>query len=181
MQAKALGITQTASIHNMGMKRLYARIRACHPEIIRTRNKYTQRKDVDVEKCAELLNQGYSLALLSTETGISVTNLRNALADAGVYKIRTPPTSVVKKQMVRAPRSLPYSFRLTVASSQKWQCKRCDEPLSSRFELDHVVPLHRYGTNELSNLEALCADCHNKKTAQEVLEQNVQSAGYVIG
>ena len=134
MQAKALGMTQTASIHNMGMKRLYALIRACHPEIIRARNKYTQRKDVDVEKCAKLLNQGYTLALLSTETGISVTILRSTLADAGVYKIRTPPTSVEKKQMVRAPRSLPYSSRLTVASSQKWQCKRCDEPLSSRFD-----------------------------------------------
>lgn len=31
-------------------------------------------------------------------------------------------------------------------------------------ELDHIIPLHKGGTNEESNLQGLCGDCHAEKT-----------------
>lgn len=34
-------------------------------------------------------------------------------------------------------------------------------------EVDHIVPLARGGTNEESNLQALCKACHSAKTARE--------------
>ena len=35
------------------------------------------------------------------------------------------------------------------------------------LETDHVVPLHRGGKDEWSNLQSLCKDCHAAKTARE--------------
>ncbi len=34
-------------------------------------------------------------------------------------------------------------------------------------ELDHVVPLHKGGTDADDNLQAICTECHRKKTALE--------------
>jgi 5-methylcytosine-specific restriction protein A len=41
-------------------------------------------------------------------------------------------------------------------------CCACGQP--SRH-VDHVVPLRRGGSNDASNLQALCASCHSRKTA----------------
>lgn len=35
------------------------------------------------------------------------------------------------------------------------------------LEADHIVPLHLGGTNEPSNLQSLCRECHALKTARE--------------
>ncbi len=35
---------------------------------------------------------------------------------------------------------------------------------SMATELDHIIPLHKGGTNEESNLQGLCGDCHAEKT-----------------
>lgn len=35
------------------------------------------------------------------------------------------------------------------------------------LETDHVVPLHRGGKDEWSNLQSLCVPCHTAKTARE--------------
>ena len=34
-------------------------------------------------------------------------------------------------------------------------------------EVDHIVPLHRGGRDELANLQALCRECHRGKSAAE--------------
>ena len=39
---------------------------------------------------------------------------------------------------------------------------------TSNLELDHIIPLHRGGSNESENLQLLCVDCHRAKTAAEV-------------
>jgi len=35
------------------------------------------------------------------------------------------------------------------------------------LETDHIIPLHRGGTNEWKNLQSLCAEHHREKTAAE--------------
>lgn len=43
-------------------------------------------------------------------------------------------------------------------------CPRC--PCGAAAEhVDHILPLRRGGTNDRSNLQALCASCHSRKTA----------------
>ena len=56
-----------------------------------------------------------------------------------------------------------------VAANQNWICKHCGKQLPAWFEVDHVVKLEYGGSNGIENLEALCRDCHGKKTALENL------------
>jgi hypothetical protein len=54
-----------------------------------------------------------------------------------------------------------------VAANQNWQCAHCSIKLPAWFEVDHKIRLDRGGDNHISNLEALCRNCHGKKTAME--------------
>jgi 5-methylcytosine-specific restriction endonuclease McrA len=66
-------------------------------------------------------------------------------------------------------RSVSETKKKYVASLQNWKCKHCHTELSAWFEVDHKISLEHCGTNEVSNLEALCRECHGKKTSMEKL------------
>ena len=57
-----------------------------------------------------------------------------------------------------------------VASQQGWKCKNCNQQLSHTFQVDHKIDLQFGGTNEVSNLAALCNNCHANKTAMNNLQ-----------
>jgi len=57
-----------------------------------------------------------------------------------------------------------------VAAQQQWKCDMCSNMLDATFEVDHKVDLQFGGSNHVSNLAALCPNCHRKKT----LETNIQ-------
>jgi hypothetical protein len=54
-----------------------------------------------------------------------------------------------------------------VASVQNWKCAKCQSQLNAWFEVDHKIRLEYGGGNDVNNLEALCRECHGKKTAME--------------
>ena len=56
-----------------------------------------------------------------------------------------------------------------VASLQGWSCAQCKSQLDAWFEVDHKVRLDQGGSNHISNLEALCRNCHGQKTGMESL------------
>jgi len=56
-----------------------------------------------------------------------------------------------------------------VAANQNWKCMKCNKQLPAWFEVDHKIKLEYGGSNEVNNLEALCRDCHGRKTALENL------------
>ena len=56
-----------------------------------------------------------------------------------------------------------------IASQQKWCCAHCNTQLDAWFEVDHKIRLDQGGANHVSNLEALCRNCHGKKTGMESL------------
>lgn len=64
-------------------------------------------------------------------------------------------------------RSVSETKKKYVASMQDWKCKECKKTLTAWFEVDHVNRLEYGGTNDISNLVALCRECHGKKTAFE--------------
>lgn len=64
-------------------------------------------------------------------------------------------------------RSVSETKKKYVASIQNWKCKHCQKQLTAWFEVDHKIRLEYGGTNEVSNLEALCRECHGKKTSME--------------
>lgn len=48
-------------------------------------------------------------------------------------------------------------------------CRQCGSIVG--LECDHIVPLHRGGTNDSSNLQSLCKDCHAAKSASEAAKR----------
>lgn len=66
-------------------------------------------------------------------------------------------------------RSVSETKKKFVASRQGWHCKHCQEQLNAWFEVDHKVRLEHGGSNHVDNLEALCRECHGKKTTIENL------------
>ena len=56
-----------------------------------------------------------------------------------------------------------------VAAQQDWTCGHCKCQLDHTFEVDHKIRLEYGGSNDKSNLIALCRNCHGKKTADEMM------------
>lgn len=67
----------------------------------------------------------------------------------------------------RVKRNVSESKKKFVASNQQWKCASCNELLNATYEIDHITPLYKGGTNEVSNLKALCRNCHGKKTLMD--------------
>jgi 5-methylcytosine-specific restriction endonuclease McrA len=59
------------------------------------------------------------------------------------------------------------TYRMRVAYRQEYKCAECQEMLHYTFEVDHEVPLFAGGSNDESNLQALCCVCHRKKSGAE--------------
>jgi len=64
-------------------------------------------------------------------------------------------------------RSVSGTKKKYVAASQQWKCGECNTSLDAWFEVDHKVRLADGGSNHISNLIALCRNCHGKKTTFE--------------
>ena len=55
-----------------------------------------------------------------------------------------------------------------VAARQWFRCALCNRLFDdSLWDLDHIVPLFRGGTNDLSNIRALCRACHMNVSATQ--------------
>jgi len=57
-----------------------------------------------------------------------------------------------------------------IASNQSWKCGVCNEIMDYAYEVDHHIPLFKGGSNDVSNLIALCRNCHGKKTILENID-----------
>lgn len=54
-----------------------------------------------------------------------------------------------------------------IGARQGWRCIQCQQPLPAAFETDHRVPKSQGGSNDPSNLQAMCPNCHGEKTLNE--------------
>ena len=64
-------------------------------------------------------------------------------------------------------RSVSETKKKYIAANQNWKCAKCNSQLPAWFEVDHKIRLDRGGDNHVNNLEALCRECHGKKTTME--------------
>lgn len=64
-------------------------------------------------------------------------------------------------------RSVSETKKKKVAAEQAWRCAECSGMLSHVFEIDHKIPLFLGGDNSEGNLQALCRECHGKKTFRD--------------
>jgi 5-methylcytosine-specific restriction protein A len=79
-------------------------------------------------------------------------------------------------------RNVSERLKKCVASDQRWKCKMCQEMLTETYEIDHKIPLFKGGNNMKSNLQALCPNCHAKKSReeQEKTEYKCQKCNTVV-
>jgi len=69
-------------------------------------------------------------------------------------------------------RNVSETLKKVVAANQSWRCGDCKHLLSASYEIDHFVPLADGGSNDASNLIALCRDCHGDKSIRDRLRWN---------
>jgi 5-methylcytosine-specific restriction endonuclease McrA len=67
-------------------------------------------------------------------------------------------------------RNLSESIKKKVAADQKWNCKKCQSILDATYEIDHIMPLYKGGSNDIINLQALCRNCHGNKTLEDKIK-----------
>jgi hypothetical protein len=76
-----------------------------------------------------------------------------------------------QRNMLSGPKPVKRSVSETkkkyVASMQDWKCGQCKKKLTHTFEVDHKIRLEHGGGNDVTNLVALCRECHGEKTAME--------------
>jgi 5-methylcytosine-specific restriction endonuclease McrA len=84
-----------------------------------------------------------------------------------------PPGYVKRDAWQRAPNAKPKplgrawrAMRLRVFRRDGYRCRVCGR-LCARPECDHIVARANGGSDNESNLQTLCHDCHEKKTIRE--------------
>lgn len=106
---------------------------------------------------------------LSTKTNGFMENLNSNLNPNYQYN----PTIMAQQQRNLGhfgkpiKRSVSETKKKYVASMQDWKCGQCHNKLTHTFEVDHKIRLEHGGGNDVTNLVALCRECHGQKTAME--------------
>jgi 5-methylcytosine-specific restriction protein A len=75
-----------------------------------------------------------------------------------------PPRNQTARNQARRPYISPL-VKKRIAAKQGWRCAVCKRLLDETYEIDHIKTLCRGGSNDLSNLQALCKRCHAWKSA----------------
>lgn len=79
------------------------------------------------------------------------------------------PSAKTSGSEAREKRNVSGLMKKKVAAGQTWKCGNCATTLDETYEVDHKLALYKGGTNDESNLVALCPNCHRKKTVEERL------------
>ncbi|ACK68136.1 HNH endonuclease [Rippkaea orientalis PCC 8801] len=67
--------------------------------------------------------------------------------------------------MVKTPRiPIPESVREYVFQRDNYNCQSCGKNKQQvTLNVDHIIPLAKGGSNDISNLQTLCKQCNQKK------------------
>jgi 5-methylcytosine-specific restriction endonuclease McrA len=66
------------------------------------------------------------------------------------------------KKTKRIP--IPSEVRKYVFTRDKYQCRSCGKTnQQTQLHIDHIIPLAKGGSNDISNLQTLCVKCNQQK------------------
>ena len=96
-------------------------------------------------------------------------DLINATKAAAIH---TPhPSYIPQNTPTSKLRKVSDQLKKIVASQQHWNCKKCKNILDATYEVDHIIALEDGGNNHIQNLQALCRNCHGKKTMEDNIKR----------
>jgi len=110
---------------------------------------------------------------LSTKGNSFMENLNSEFASYQNPGYSYNPVIVAQQQRTMltgqkpVKRSVSETKKKYVASMQDWKCGQCKKKLTHTSEVDHKIRLEHGGGNDVTNLVALCRECHGEKTAME--------------
>lgn len=64
-------------------------------------------------------------------------------------------------------RTLTQTDKKSIAHKQDWKCKKCGKSLPVGYHVDHIKEFSAGGSDNPSNLQALCPNCHAEKTEND--------------
>ena len=110
----------------------------------------------------------YILPLITMYLDLSKINLNSISLLKSSYKPGSN-SSLSSSLRPKSKRKLSESVKKIVASNQRWTCNMCHNILDASYEVDHIIPLYKGGSNDINNLQALCRNCHGMKTINDKL------------
>ncbi len=72
--------------------------------------------------------------------------------------------NINQNRIKKSKRNITSNIKKYIAANQKWNCNDCGQLLDHSYEIDHKIPLYKGGNNNIHNLQALCRNCHGRKT-----------------
>ena len=96
------------------------------------------------------------------------TEFQDTLSMAKELLIHNPAAGL-SSGTTKEKRNVTGLMKKKVAASQQWKCGTCGNTLDETYEVDHKLALFKGGSNDMSNLVALCPHCHRSKTVEERL------------
>lgn len=117
---------------------------------------------------AQNISSGASRYQWTTETALRISRRGPA-----------HPRWISDRSKIKGRRRSQHRFSsATKALAEKEQigyCNRCDLPVAGRKEFDHIIPVALGGSNDRTNCQMLCPECHRVKTsAEQALTHNYQ-------
>ena len=108
--------------------------------------------------------------------------LKAAMGDLFHGRLVTARTDIPKRTDIDAP--IPYrQNRHVLFGQQEGRCNGCIGEFPFRmFEVDHIIPRSRGGTDHIDNLQLLCTHCNRTKgdRPQEYLMARLRETGIRI-
>jgi len=112
-------------------------------------------------------NISYQMKNLLSNNSSNINNFQNQYQSLSQNLNQNQNQNQYENKNKSTKRSVSETKKKYVAYLQDWNCAKCNNRLNHTFEVDHKIRLEHGGGNEVSNLVALCRECHGRKTAFE--------------
>lgn len=97
--------------------------------------------------------------------------MANCFQNYEIHKDETEAVELLKKNGTLKRTYIPKWAKRAVFYRDRGMCSVCMKDLtgtvniSNKYNIDHIIPLAKYGLNDVSNLQLLCENCNASKNA----------------